>query len=286
MVDLKTRKLEDDLRERIRRFADNRSKWCSPCYEALQKVREFDCNAFLCGGAVRDILLSNKHNHIIPRDLDIVLGYAEPKMVADSFTDYTRRWNCYGGVSIQIKDWCIDLWQLSETWAFKKKYVEVKGFADFPKTTFLDIDAIVVQLFKRKRQKREIYSKGFFEAILKKTIEINLEDNPNPAMCVVRSLRIATKFKFAIGPNLAKYIVHYAHQIGLEKLVDLYRTRYGTLCLSIDDFYCYIKEIKKQSGCFNKRPAKLPVIESKDYSQNFFWSDLTVENSKHLFAVE
>ena len=74
MVDLRIQKLEDELRARVKRFVSDNSKWCACRYEALRKIRELERHAFLCGGAVRDILLSNGRNNIIPRDLDIVLG--------------------------------------------------------------------------------------------------------------------------------------------------------------------------------------------------------------------
>jgi len=286
MVDLETQKLEGILRDRIGRFVDNKSKCYLHRHKALQKISECDHNAFLCGGAARDILLSHNYKPIIPRDLDIVLEYADLNKVADSFADYVKKWNSYGGLSIQIKDYSLDLWLLSETWASKEKNVEVNSFVDFPKTTFLDIDAVAVQLFKRKRQKRKIYSKGFFEAILKKTIEINFEDNPNPAMCIVRSLRIANKFKFAIGPKLARYIAHYANQIELEEILRLYRIRYQPTGSSIEEIGCHIETIKKQIRVSNKQPVKLPVSENKVYSHSTCWNSSLQKDARCLFSTE
>ncbi len=286
MVDSRIQKLEDELRARVRCFVADNSKWCSCRYKALRKIREFERHAFLCGGAVRDILLSDSRNHIIPRDLDIVLGYADIKNVADSFSDCTKKWNCYGGVSIQVKDWSIDMWPLQKTWAFQKKYVEGKGFSDFPKTTFLNIEAVAIQLFGKKGKKREIYSKGFFEAILNKTIEINLKENPNPYTCVVRSLSVAKKFKFAIGPKLARYITHWANQIGLEKLLELYQVRYRTTHFSVDELYSCIKAIEEQIRVSTKEPAKLPTSDNKDYFRSKLWTKLFQSPSQNLFTAK
>ncbi len=282
MVDSKTGKLEDILRDRIGRFVDNKSKWCLHRHKALQKICEYDPNAFLCGGAARDILLSHNYNPIIPRDLDIVLKYADLNKISDSFVNGVKRWNCYGGVSIQIKDLSLDLWKLSETWAFKKKYVEVKSFVDFPKTTFLDIDAVAVQLFKEKRQKRKIYSKGFFEAILKKTIEINLEDNPNPAMCIIRSLRIANKFKFAIGPRLAHYMVSYTNQMEIEELAEIYQNRYASARVTTEKLYNCFKSIKTQIRTSSNRSVKVFVKQDSNFFEQH--PSLTKRN-RYLFAM-
>ncbi|MBN1391952.1 MAG: hypothetical protein JW947_04015 [Sedimentisphaerales bacterium] len=286
MVDLKIQKLESDLRVRISRFVTDNSKWCLSRYNALQRIREFGQYAFLCGGAVRDILLSNSRYPTIPRDLDIILGYADIKNVADSFSDCTKRWNCYGGVSIQVKDWSIDIWPLYKTWAFENKYVEGRGFSDFPKTTFLNIEAVAIQLFCKKGKKREIYSKGFFEALLNKNIEINLSENPNPYTCVVRSLSVARKFGFAIGPKLARYITHYAHQIELEKLLELYQTRYKSTRLSINELHSCIKAIEEQLRISAKDPVKLPLQDYKNHLQTSSWSKLLQISSQNLFAAQ
>lgn len=284
MVNSKIKILESDLRNRISYFVGNNSNWCSTCYSALHKLREYDQYAFLCGGAVRDILLSRRSNNIVPRDLDIVLGNTELKKIAASFSDSVKRWNCYGGVSIQVKDWSIDLWSLNNTWAFVEKLVEGKHFSDFPKTTFLDIEAVAVQLFCRNKQKREIYSKGFFEAILKKTIEINLEENPNPAMCIVRSLGVASKFKFALGPKLAKYIAHYTSQTDLEELWTLYKIRYKCNYVSLETFCLYIKAIEEQLRISNKQSVKLPTSGNAYYSHPRLWSTPVQGDAESLFV--
>jgi hypothetical protein len=284
MVDSRIQKLENELRARLSRFVADNSKCCSYRHEALRKIREFKGKAFLCGGAVRDILLSDSLNSIFPRDLDIILGYAEIEKVADSFSDCTKRWNCYGGVSIQVKDWSIDMWPLDKTWAFTHNYVEGKGFSDFPKTTFLNIEAVAIQLFGRKGKKREIYSKGFFEAILDRTIEINLEENPNPRTCIVRSLNVAKKFKFAIGPNLARYIKRYANQIGLEELLELYQVRYRSIHLSVNELYSFIKAIEEQLRISDRKPVQLPVSDNKDYFQSELWSNLLQKSFQNLFT--
>lgn len=286
MVDLEIQKLEDILRGRIGRFVGNKSKWCLPCHKALQRIHEYDRNAFLCGGAVRDILLSNKYNPIIPRDLDIVLGYVEIKKVSELFSDYPQRWNCYGGLSIKIKDWTFDIWSLKKTWAFVEKYVEGRGFSDFPKSTFLDIESVAVQLFTSKGRKREIYSKGFFEAILRKTIEINLKDNPNPTTCIVRSLATASKFKFAIGPNLAKYITDYTDRIDLEELLKLYRARYKATFLSIEEIYLYVKAIKEQLRVSDRKPVQLPNRPNKVHFQKQLWSSVLQQDTSCLVATK
>lgn len=282
MVDSRIQKLEDELRARVRRFVADDSKWCSCRYKALRKIREFERHAFLCGGAVRDILLSDSRNNIIPRDLDIVLGYAEMKNIADSFSDCTKRWNCYGGVSIQVKDWSIDMWPLQKTWAFENKYVEGRGFNDFPKTTFLNIEAVAIQLFGKKGKKREIYSKGFFEAIAERTIELNFEENPAPAKCIVRALRIANKFKFVIGPRLARYMISYTNQMEIEELAEIYQRRYMSADVTVEKLHNCFKSIETQMQASNNRPVKVFA----EQNSNFFEQPPSLpKRNRDLFAM-
>ncbi len=291
MVDTETQKLENDLRDRMMRFVDGKSQWNSLCRSVLQKIHDYDQNhyydqnSFLCGGAVRDILLSNEPNVIIPRDLDIIFWYGDIKEIANSFAGYVKRWNCYGGLSIQIRDWSFDLWQLEDTWAFKEKHVAVKGIADFPKTTFLNIDAVAIQLFAEKGKRRSIYSKGFFEAILQKTIEINFEDNPNPTMCIVRSLRISSRHRFLIGRKLAKYIVHYANQVEPEELLKLYQARYQSPFVSVDEICSYIKSIKEQVKVSNGGAVRLPVSKKGDYFYPALWSVVPTQDEPHRLCT-
>ena len=286
MGDIRIQELEKKLRRRVNCFMSDSSAYGLPRKSILQTIRESAQRAFLCGGAVRDIMLSTTRNSLVPRDLDIVLGYADLNGVADSFVDSVKRWNCYGGVSIQIKDWSLDLWRLSETWAFKKKHVDINGFSDFPKTTFLDIEAVAVELFAKKGRKREIYSKGFFEAILKRTIEINLEDNPNPTMSIVRALSVAKKLKFAIGRKLANYILHYSSHIDLHELANLYETRYPPSRFRVEDIRSCVQAIKEQLQIYSKQCINLPKLENEENFQRVFWNNLFQNSARYTFATK
>lgn len=282
MDDIRIKELKGRLRRCMGQFLGKKAIRNLPCLDELQQIGQFDSHSFLCGGAVRDILLSNNGSQITPRDLDIILGYGKVKKVAESLKIYEQRWNCYGGVSIKIKNWNLDLWELSSTWAFKEKNIKAKGFADFPSTTFLDVDAVAVQLFKRENFKREIYSKGFFEAVLSKTMEINLEENPNPAACIVRTLRIANKFGFAIGPKLARYIASHADQIGIEELLKLYKKRYKIYHLSAGELSSCIKEIKRKTIWFSKKPISLPLLGNEQRCQLLLWENRPIKNTPHF----
>ena len=245
MDNLRIETLKNRLRNYVGRLVGNNSNWRShPVHEVLQKFRRFEQSAFLCGGAARDILVSE--GRMIPRDLDIVIGcVSSTEQILSVFGDCgKKRMTRFGGLSVRVNDWTIDTWPLSATWALREKRIEGNRIADFPKTTFLDIEAVAVQLFSRRGHKRRIYSKGFFEAILGRAIEINLEDNPYPPICIVKALVTAHKFGFGIGPRLASYIAHHLNEIEIEELVQVQKDRYEVVLLSADTISLYIKTIK------------------------------------------
>jgi hypothetical protein len=280
MVSLKIQKMKRDLRARLGRFVATDSKRYYPhLYSVLEDIRNNNYPAFLCGGAVRDMLLCNNS---IPRDLDIILGYVSREQLETLFLDYIKGETSLGGLKLQVKDWSIDMWAIQDTWAFKGRGAPEKGFSDYPKITFLNIDAIAVQLFSKKRRKREIYSKGFFEAIAERTIELNFEENPAPAECIVRALRIAYKFKFVIGPRLARYMISYTNQMEIEELAEIYQRRYMSADVTVEKLHNCFKSIETQMQTSSNRP----VTVFAEQNSNFFKQPLGLPmRNRDLFAM-
>ncbi len=280
MVNLKIQKMKRDLRARLGRFVATDSKRHYPhLYSVLEDIRNNNYPAFLCGGAVRNMLLCNNS---IPRDLDIILGYVSREQLETLFPDHNKEKTSLGGLKLQVKDWSIDMWPIQDTWAFKNGKVPGKGFSDYPKITFLNIDAIAIQLFSKKRQKREIYSKGFFEAIAERTIELNFEENPAPAECIVRALRIANKFKFVIGPRLARYMISYTNQMEIEELAEKYQHRYMSADFTVEKLHNCFKSIETQMQASNNRPVKVFA----ERNSNFFEQPPSLpKRNRDLFAM-
>lgn len=280
MVSFKIQKLKQQLRTRLGRFVATDSKRHYPhLYSVLEDIRKNNYPAFLCGGAVRDMLLCNNS---IPRDLDIILGYVSRERLETLFPDHIKGETSLGGLKLQVKDWSIDMWLIQDTWAFKEGKVTGKGFSDYPKITFLNIDAIAIQLFSKRRQKREIYSKGFFEAIAERTIELNFEENPAPAECIVRALRIASKFKFVIGPRLARYMISYTNQMEIEELAEIYQRRYMSADVTVEKLHNCFKSIETQMQASNNRPVKIFA----EQNSNFFEQPPSLpKRNRDLFAM-
>ena len=104
-------------------------------------------------------------------------------------------------------------------------------------------------------------------------------------MCIVRSLNVANKFNFAIGPRLAKYIIHYVNHIDLEELHDIYCNRYKLKYFTIDELHSHVKAIKSQLGVSPKEPIKLPNNKNNTHFQIGLWNN-SAYNPQYQFATK
>jgi len=194
------------LRYRLSRFLGTRTQRASVL--ALQEILQLGCPAFLFGSVIRNLLLSPPRPPV--HDLDVVVGGVSAAELASFFGTRVARPTRFGGLHVEVRGVPLDIWPLSETWAFRHLGLWGGSFADLPKTTFLDIEAITAELGAIQGRAREIYANGFFPSLLSRCIDINLEDNPFPDLCVIRSLITAVRLRFALGRRLAKYILHHA----------------------------------------------------------------------------
>ena len=137
--------------------------------------------------------------------------------------------------------------------------------ATFPQTTFLNVDAIAFRW--KDNSEGEIYSSGFFEGILNRTLEINLEENPYPETCVVRSLMMATVMNFKIGPKLAAYISRHSKNASLKELQRIQKAHYGSVKLDGDDLRTYFHAINTQLNRSEKGPVSLPGQQLKFHDE-------------------
>ena len=150
------------------------------------------------GGAIRDIVISPNLQRF--RDIDIVVSVLSNDELLPVFHNLQFRRTRFGGFHCILEGVCLDVWALGATWAFKEGLLRI-DIENLPRSTFLSIDAIAVTLADRK-----LYEYRFFESIKEKTIDIVLEKNPFPALCVLRSLVLRRKYDFIYSNSLRTYI--------------------------------------------------------------------------------
>lgn len=242
MAELQIKRLESELREHVSRFV-NEILMKSPSAPIADKIKQNNWMAFLCGGTIRDLLLIEKDS--LPRDIDIIVHYVEKEELIEAFKFFNCRVNKFGGLSVQMSDWKVDIWPLAMTWAFQNNYVKYNSsFSSFTKTTFLNIEAIAVELFSERGRKRAIYSNGFFEAVSNRMLEINLKANPAPEINIARAIYMSLKYQFSFGPGLKKYINEHIDQLDKGWLLDIYKNNYSMVNWDKDYLDAIVLKIK------------------------------------------
>lgn len=226
MVEGDAQHLEACLRQHTVHYLQERSPWRLPLATALGRLPGPARPLYLFGGLLRDLLIFGVDTS--PRDVDLVIGgNTTTDELEAALAPYLDRRTRFGGLQLVVEGVAVDIWPLQETWAFQHLGVPSPTFADLPRTTFLDVEAVVLELFVEQGTVGKLHAFGFFEAILTGTLDINLEDNPSPGLCVVRSLGLADRLGFAIGPRLTEYLSHRLGRMSVDELVALQAANSG-----------------------------------------------------------
>ncbi|MCW3104237.1 MAG: hypothetical protein JWO09_2677 [Bacteroidetes bacterium] len=158
------------------------------------------CEVLIFSGIIRNFFI--KHQGKL-RDLDLVLNRVDDFKIENYFSNYDFRRNSLGGYKVLIKDLSIDIWELENTWALNNAKVEMELFNDYnlPNTVFFNFSAIA---FNYNTQKF-IASESFIKFLETKEIDLVLEENPLPQLCIVNTIYYKRKFQLEISSNLKNY---------------------------------------------------------------------------------
>lgn len=198
----------------------------------MSNGRNLGLDGVVFGGVIRDIIFNGPS--AFPRDVDVVLADQSFPAFQREFYNFLVHKNRFGGLYLRMGYVDFDVWALSNTWAFKNLNIYEPSFENLPKTTFLTIDSIAVELWPKKGKARQIYECGFFESIENRTIDLNLPDNPFPALCVLRTLVLSRKLQFRVTDALAEYIVREFPKVGMTGLIEANQKHYDRPVISFD----------------------------------------------------
>lgn len=232
MADTEVARLEACLRRNAGDFLTARSAWLPPLAAALARLPGPPCSTFLFGGLLRDVLFHGPSAD--PRDVDLVVGGTTTDELAAALAPFIDRRTRFGGLQLVVSGVPIDIWPLEETWAFRRPGMPPASFAALPATTFLNLEGVALELLLPSGQVGRLYACGFFEGVLDRTLEINYEDNPSPVLCVTRSLTLATRLGYSIGPRLRRFLVAALERIPIEDLLAAQAADGGCVRCSLD----------------------------------------------------
>jgi hypothetical protein len=208
-------------------------------------IRSKGWNAAVFGGAIRDIVVPDKM--VRPRDVDVVVDVPDEDSLFDTFKQYVKRRTRFGGLHIIYGGWPIDIWPLHRTWSFQHSSLS-PTFENLPKTTFLNVEAIAVEVWPSDLKHRRVFEEKFFDSISQRVLEINNEVNPFPELSVVRALVMASRIDFAIGPNLCRYIQTYGSNLSVSDIDEIQVGHYQHLQASSAELRNKIAKICQQNG--------------------------------------
>lgn len=220
--------VQSNLVERLRAVASDfvqRHEFRARRLADIARLRGWKVFAF--GGVPRG--LDAQGGRYIPRDLDLVFKDSHFDEFAHFFSKETTRRTRFGGLHLFLNGLEIDAWPRSKTWAFREGLVDGASFARLPETTFLNYDGVLVQFATRPGQAREVYADGLEKTKKRGALDIELEPNPFPALCVVRSLRLSAEHQLPITPRLAHYCWSELATRDLDAFVDAQASHYGVI---------------------------------------------------------
>jgi hypothetical protein len=224
--------LKNVLRKEVALLCRNDNRfWKTAIARTIGEIKEKRWPAVFFGGTLRSLLISRLTRDMPgrPRDIDIVLGGTTIEQLEHQFDQWIWRRTRFGGLALRRKGWQFDLWPVNETYAFKQTGEPEPEFADLPKTTFLNIEAIAVEVWPQPGRPRRIYSwdDQFFTGILTRTLEVNRRDNPYSELSVLRALVMANHLKWKIGPRLGRFLARHGPRISPTELIDIQKNHYG-----------------------------------------------------------
>lgn len=262
-------KMKDLLRKEVLRFCRRDRLWKEPIVDTIRELHEADWQAVFFGGTLRSLLTSRLWRKTLgrPRDIDIVIRNAEVSSLRRHFQGYVSRETRFGGLQLRRKNWQFDVWPLDRTWALVEDDVKEPKFDDLPSTTFLNLEAIAVEVRPRRGRSRIIYSGDdqFFDGIINRLIEMNREANPFPELCVTRALLLASSLDFRIGPKLADYIARHGSDLSEGQIDEIQVKHYGKVRQPGDRVKSWICHIDKALDGGKESPISLPLLRQTEF---------------------
>jgi hypothetical protein len=250
------------LRRRFRRLLHdpNTREEREHLRRTLDHFKQEGWNVYLFGGLLRDI--ATQGPFALPRDLDLVVDDSSIESIKKTFADRIERENRFGGLSLRFDDWCVDVWPVKETWAFQRHWSCEPTPAELPKTTFLNVEAVVMGLSPTPGRGRPVHDNGFFNAINRRVLDINFEENPYPDSCIVRTFLTAARLRYKLGFQLTSYIHHHMGRYTVDHLLDVQYDHYGRYYLDRERLERWVGEIHEHVASEKQTPLRLGGTET------------------------
>lgn len=193
-------------------------------------------DVYLFGGVIRDVALFGRKG--FNSDIDLVVDGCWKQLVP-YLDSIDAKKNKFGGYRLFVAGWPVDIWNAEETWAIKEGLVSYQGVVSLTETTVLNWDAILMNW----RTRSFIYRAGYFEDINTRTLDVLLEENPNPLGMAVRVFRhLCMKDAKRLTPKAANYLVRCVRKYSYNEIHDAEIKSYRNVMIprEVYNFFNYI----------------------------------------------
>lgn len=158
----------------------------------------------MIGGAIRDFALHKQE----PKDLDLIID-CSPNSLSDLMNEYYYQKNRFDGYKLEINNIKIDIWNMSNHWAFKENLYEC-SFENIAKGAFFNFDAVTINL-----KDFELDADTFIESYENKILDLNLNEqnanlNPTPEKNIKRAYKLKEMMNFKLTDRLKKYCEYWS----------------------------------------------------------------------------
>ncbi|MBB5637037.1 hypothetical protein HDE68_002950 [Pedobacter cryoconitis] len=140
------------------------------------------------------------------RDFDIVID-GDEVLIENFLKKHISTRNSFGGYKIEVDSVKIDIWHIDKTWAYSNSKVELELFKEYnlPNTAFFNFSSIVFDFNHLKF----IVSPSFKNFLDTKEIDLVLEDNPMPQLCIINTIYYMHKFHLNVSHKLKNYCLKH-----------------------------------------------------------------------------
>lgn len=165
-------------------------------------------NAYVVGGFLRDFLLKKKS-----RDIDVIVDINSNHLV-EIINSHKLPYNInrHGGIKVLFKYYTLDIWTISNNWAFKNNLVKLNQedkLNSIAKGCFFNYDALVINIMDYSYNLR--YFKEFIQSkrltiLQEKSIYKNL--NPSIEANILRAIFLKKEFQISLSKSTFYYLIN------------------------------------------------------------------------------
>ncbi len=127
----------------------------------------------------------------------------------------------------------MDLWKVESTWAIKNEKLRLELFDQYvlPKSTFFNFSSILFDY----NNKNFINSLEFTHFLETKVLDLVLEENPLPQLCIINTLYYKEKFKLKISEKLKKFCILFFNRFSKEDFDSIQLKHFKLIKYSYED---------------------------------------------------